>query len=137
MGLPAGLPVRGVAQSADPAAGGILNPNDGVLVAIGEATTNCIRHAYNGEQGHEVRVTYEDAPDKIVIRIRDFGKKIDADQLEEKLEKPPELPPTKPYGLGLYFMKTIMDNFEYNTSHPEGNEIILTKFKENVKGSES
>lgn len=93
-------------------------------VALGEACANCMRHAYSGEAGHEIRITIQDGPEKIVFKIRDFGKKIDLSKVEK-----PQLPPTKPHGLGIYFMQTIMDTLEYNTSHPEGNEVILTKYK--------
>ena len=97
-----------------------------ILVAMGEATANSIRHAYESKPGHEVRVTLEDYPDKVMFRVRDYGKKINP----AKLEKTPVLPPVEPHGLGIYFMKTIMDSVEYNTSHAEGNEVILTKLKE-------
>ena len=97
-----------------------------ILVAMGEATANSIRHAYENKPGHEVRVTLEDYPEKVVFRVRDFGRKINP----AKLEETPVLPPVNPHGLGIYFMKTIMDDLKYNTSHSEGNEVILTKFKE-------
>ncbi len=99
-----------------------------ILVALGEATANAIRHAYKNQKGHEVRITYEDHPEKIVMKIRDFGEKIDLSKIKE-----PELPPTTPNGLGIYFMKTIMDDLQYNLTHAEGNEVILTKFKPQQK----
>ncbi|MSR77477.1 MAG: ATP-binding protein [Candidatus Omnitrophica bacterium] len=97
-----------------------------ILVAMGEATANSIRHAYENKPGHEVRVTIEDYPEKVVFRVRDYGKKINP----AKLKETPTLPPVEPHGLGIYFMKTIMDDLTYNTSHAKGNEVILTKFKE-------
>lgn len=104
-----------------------------VLVAIGEACANSMRHAYSSEPGHEIRVTLMDEPDKVIFKVRDYGKKIDLSKL-----KAPTLPPEKPHGLGVYFMQTIMDSLQYNTQHSEGNEIILTKYKEkNKKGSAS
>lgn len=102
-----------------------------ILVAMGEATANSIRHAYENKPGHKVEVTLEEYPDKVMFRVRDYGKKINPAKLETK----PTLPPTEPHGLGLYFMKTIMDGFEYNTAHAEGNEVILTKFKEKPRST--
>lgn len=99
-------------------------PLEEMLVAVGEGAANAIRHAYQGEKGHEVRIVYEDHPDRVVIRIRDFGKKIDLTKV-----KTPKLPPTEPNGLGIYFMKTILDDLQYNTEHTEGNEVIMTKSK--------
>jgi len=95
-----------------------------VLVAVGEACTNAIRHSYLGEKGHKIRVTLHDQREKLVLKIRDYGRKIDLSRV-----KAPELPPKKAGGLGIYFMKTIMDEMEYNTRHRQGNELILTKYK--------
>ena len=102
-----------------------LKDREDILVALGEAVANCMRHAYQGEAGHEIRVTAQDSPDRVLFKVRDFGKKIDL-----SLIKPPELPPTKPHGLGIYFMQTIMSEVQYNTSNAEGNELIMTKLKE-------
>lgn len=96
-----------------------------ILVAVGEGCTNAIRHAYQEETKGKIRVTFQDEKDKAIFRIRDYGRKIDLAKV-----KTPELPPKKGGGLGIYFMKTLMDGVEYNTSHPVGNELILTKYKE-------
>jgi len=98
---------------------------ESILVALGEACTNAIRHSYGCEEGHEIRVTFEDHKAKIVLRIRDYGKKIDLSKV-----KTPTLPPVQSGGLGIYFMKTIMDELEYNTAHLRGNELVMAKSKE-------
>ncbi|MBI3317083.1 MAG: ATP-binding protein [Candidatus Omnitrophica bacterium] len=95
-----------------------------LLVALGEGCTNSIRHSYGNQPQGRIEITLEDFKDKVVIKIRDFGEKIDFSKVKE-----PELPPKKPHGLGLYFIKTIMDQFEYNTSHTLGNELIMIKYK--------
>lgn len=92
------------------------------LVAVGEGCTNAIRHAYSGEPGHKIRVTVEEKGGRIVFKIRDFGRKIDLSRV-----KTPELPPRRGGGLGVYLMKTMMDEIEYNTGHRRGNELILVK----------
>lgn len=99
-----------------------------LLVVLGEASTNCIRHSYGNEKGKRIQITLEDKTDRILLKIRDFGKKIDLKAVPE-----PVLPPVKGGGLGIYFMKTIMDEVEYNTRHAEGNELILTKYKGKAK----
>ena len=96
-----------------------------ILVALGEAFTNAIRHAYGGEPGHKIQVSAEEYQDKVILKIRDYGKKINLEKV-----KSPVLPPVQPGGLGIYFMKTMMDEMKYNTAHSEGNELILVKYKE-------
>ena len=95
-----------------------------LLVALGEAVTNATRHSYGCEKGRPIEITLEDSPEKLVIRIRDYGKKIDLKSVKE-----PTLPPVTTGGLGIYFMKTIADELQYNTAHSEGNELIMTKYK--------
>ena len=100
------------------------------LVAVCEGCTNAIRHSYHGEKGHEIEVTILDEKDKITFKIRDYGEKIDLTKI-----KPPQIPPQQPGGLGVYFMKTIMDLVEYNTAHSRGNELTLVKYKGGQKTS--
>ncbi len=97
---------------------------ESLLIAVCEAVTNAIRHSYHNEPGREIRVTFEDLGDKVSLKVRDFGHKIKVQEIKE-----PTLPPVKGGGLGIYFMKTIMDELEYNTDHPEGNELIMAKHK--------
>lgn len=95
-----------------------------ILVALGEACTNSIQHAYEGRPGKVIRVKVEDLEDRLVFKIRDYGRKIKLSQV-----RTPRLPSRKPGGLGIYFMKTVMDDLRYNTAHLRGNELILVKYK--------
>ena len=97
---------------------------DKILVAVGEACTNSICHAYEGRPEGRIDITIEIEADRVLFRIRDYGKKMDLSKV-----KIPKLPPEKPHGLGIYFMKTMMDEFEYNGAHPQGNEVILVKYR--------
>ena len=101
---------------------------ESMLIALGEAVTNAIRHAYLGQPGKKILVSYEEFAEKITLKIRDFGVKIKLENIPK-----PVLPPVKAGGLGIYFMKTIMDELEYNTAHTEGNELTLSKKKEGIK----
>jgi serine/threonine-protein kinase RsbW len=110
------------------AAGFGSKDEESILVALGEACTNAIRHSHLNIPDKIVKVTYEEDPLKIVLRIRDFGRKIDLTKIQK-----PKLPPETSGGLGIYFMQTIMDAVEYNTAFNEGNELVLTKFKPSQK----
>src|SRR3990167_4403198 len=72
------------------------------LLAVSEGCTNSLRHAYGGIAGHKIKVVVIDDQKRIEFRIRDYGKKINL-----KRVRPPELPPKKPNGLGIFFLKTI------------------------------
>ena len=94
-----------------------------LVLAVDEAMTNSIRHAYGGKEG-KIKVIVSDRADRIDISIEDFGRKFDPTKIP-----PPELPPKKPGGLGLYFIKILTDNAAYDPEYPAGNRLQLTKYK--------
>ena len=102
-----------------------FSPKDRIfcLIAVGEACSNSIRHAYQGESGYLIRLTVQADKEKVVFKVRDYGQKIVLSEV-----KTPKLPPDKPHGLGIYLLKTIVDKVKYNTNHTRGNELILTKY---------
>jgi len=88
--------------------------------------TNVIRHAYAGGSG-KMTVLVRAAHDKIEIVIEDLGKKFDPTQVP-----PPELPRHKPGGLGVHFIRTIMDEMIYDPQCLEGNRLRLIKHKKKI-----
>lgn len=94
------------------------------MMAVGEACTNSIRHSYGKDVKGVIRVKAIDMKDRMIFKIRDYGQKINL-----KKVRTPKLPPRKPNGLGIYFLKTIMDKIKYNTSYQKGNELTLIKYK--------
>ena len=100
-----------------------------ILVAVQEALTNIVRHSYAGKSG-KIDILFKDFPDRIEMTIRDFGEKFDPSKIP-----PPELPPQKPGGLGLYLIKTLMDKAEYTSPNSEGNLLYLMKYKRGKEGA--
>ena len=94
-----------------------------LVLAVDEAMTNSIRHAYAGKEG-KIKVVVFDRADRIEISIEDSGRKFDPTKIP-----PPELPPKKPGGLGLYFIKILTDNAAYDSEYAGGNRLRLTKCK--------
>ncbi|MFH1799993.1 MAG: ATP-binding protein [Candidatus Omnitrophota bacterium] len=97
-----------------------------ILLAVDEALTNIIRHAYQGGTG-KMTVSVMVADDRIEIVLEDRGKKFDPTQLP-----PPELPRLKPGGLGVHFIKTIMDQVIYDNQNRGGNRLRLIKHKTKI-----
>lgn len=94
-----------------------------VILAMDEVLANISRHGYESCGGN-IEVIFEDSGPKIEILIRDYGKKFNPTLAPE-----PELPPQKPGGLGIYFIKTVMDNVQYHSGPSGENELLLTKNK--------
>jgi serine/threonine-protein kinase RsbW len=93
-------------------------------LAIDEAITNIIRHGYKNIPDGVIDLEYTDFPDRVEIVIEDHGK------LFNPLTIPtPELPPTKPGGLGVHFIRTLMDDVIYQIGTDKTNQLKLIKNK--------
>ena len=97
-----------------------------ILLAVDEALTNIIRHAYQGKPG-KMTVSVAATEDKVEIVLEDFGQKFDPTQVP-----PPELPRHKPGGLGVHFIRTIMDQMIYDDQGLAGNRLRLIKNKKKI-----
>ena len=96
-----------------------------VQLAVDEACTNIIKHAYSGQIGI-ITLTCELLDDNLVITIRDKGKpfnpcSVPPPDLEADLEQ------RTIGGLGIYFMQKMMDDVSYEFSPEEGNKLTMRK----------
>ncbi len=97
-----------------------------VQLAVDEACTNIIEHAYEERPDGTIRITCKQVGDQVVIRIQDSGKSFDRKQVA-----PPDL--TAPLeerrenGLGLYLMEKVMDDVEFEHDPVRGNQVTLRK----------
>jgi len=97
-----------------------------ILLAVDEALTNIIRHAYGGAAG-KMTVSVMTTDDRIEIVLEDKGKKFDPTQVPS-----PDLPRHRPGGLGVHFIRTIMDQMIYDDQCPGGNRLRLIKRKAKI-----
>ena len=96
-----------------------------VQLAVEEACTNIIKHAYSGEGGI-ISLSCEKEDDALVITIRDNGRPFDPASIP-----PPDLEAgveDRQIGkLGLHFMKKLMDEVTYRFDPERGNTLIMKK----------
>ena len=97
-----------------------------IALAIDEACTNVIKHAYKFDPGKKIAVTISPSNASFVVEISDSGRHFDPGSIAS--------PDMKEYlthyrrgGLGVYLMKSLMDKVEYHIA-PGGNRVRLTKF---------
>ena len=93
-----------------------------IALAVDEACTNVIRHAYGGDFTKRIDVRVEIHPDRIEVKVRDWGKKADPCQIKSR-----DLADVRPGGLGVHFIREIMDEVVYDTSVDVGTELRLKK----------
>lgn len=94
---------------------------DLMVLGIDEACTNVIRYAYNHEQCHLISLTCDKTPQKVTLRLRDFGKQCDPSKLQAR-----PLEQVQPGGLGLHLIRRAFDEVDYVLKE-EGTELVLTK----------
>jgi serine/threonine-protein kinase RsbW len=99
-----------------------------VELAVDEACSNIIDHAYGGEGNGDIECSVEAIDQGLRIILRDFGRSFDPDSI-----KPPNLnaplKKIKPRGVGLYLIQKMMDEVHYQTSADTGNQWIMIKRK--------
>jgi serine/threonine-protein kinase RsbW len=100
-----------------------------VEMAVDEACTNIIEHAYEGEERGDIECTCQDSPGELTVTLRDFGRPFDPASVPEpnihaRLEERRE------GGLGLFLMRKLMDEVHFEFTSDAGNVLTLVKRKE-------
>jgi serine/threonine-protein kinase RsbW len=105
-----------------------------IVLAVDEACTNIIKHAYQYVADKEIEVSIFEDKGSFEIRIFDNGKSFDPSAL-----RPPDLKEhigrQRRGGLGVYLMKRLMDKVEYSFIPGKRNEVRLTKFRPNISAT--
>ena len=93
----------------------------GIVLAVDEALTNIIRHAYHGQPDRpiEVRLSHGGDAEMLEICIRDWGECADPGTIKSR-----DLDDVRPGGLGVHIMSNCMDTVDY--AHEEGGGTTLT-----------
>jgi serine/threonine-protein kinase RsbW len=98
-----------------------------IILAVDEACTNIIKHAYKYSPEGEIKITITFDSNKLVISIVDHGNHFDPNVIPE--------PDIKEYykqkksgGLGMFLIKKLMDEVVYSTTTGNKNQVTLIKY---------
>jgi serine/threonine-protein kinase RsbW len=118
--------VRDFVSTSASEAGISLDVVENIILAVDEACTNIIRHAYKSYPDGELIVKLKFSQSKFIISIIDYGKSFEPETIPE-----PDLQryyrQRKVGGLGMYLMKTLMDDVKYVSIPGKYNEVLLSK----------
>jgi serine/threonine-protein kinase RsbW len=119
--------IRDFAKSVAEAGGFDEEATGKIILAIDEACTNIIKHAYKYSPEGEMIINANFNGEKLIISITDEGSRFDPNLVPE--------PDIKEYhkqrrvgGLGIYLMKKLMDEVEYKIINDRKNQVILVKY---------
>lgn len=96
-----------------------------VQLVVDEACTNVIKHAYSEWKGL-ITLVLELVDNDLIITIRDRGKPFDPSSVPSP-DLEADLDERKIGGLGIYFMRELMDEISYNFDVERGNQIKMKK----------
>ena len=101
---------------------------DRLALAVDEATTNVMEHAYGGDRNREIEMRFEDRGADFRVEIVDTGRMVDPRAVPQvDLEKYAHERRTG--GLGVHLMEKIMDSVTYRRSGRR-NVCALVKHKD-------
>lgn len=92
-------------------------------LALTEATSNSVRHAYGDEDGH-VEISFQLWEDRLVVEVSDDGAGFDPSTDESGRSVDEEL---SEGGLGIAIIRSIADELEIGTGPSGGSRLRFTK----------
>lgn len=97
-----------------------------VQMAVDEACTNIIEHAYGGEGKGKIQLDCQVQAEGLQVIIIDRGKPFDPKQIPPLNTKAPITERSR-RGMGVFFIHKLMDQVEYKFNTSQGNQLILFK----------
>lgn len=100
-----------------------------VELACDEACTNIIEHAYGGEGIGKIEVSWRVMGDHFEITIRDQGRAFDPSLIAAPAisSAPDGDHEIQVGGLGIHFMRKLMDDITFDFDDKNGNTLTMTK----------
>lgn len=99
-----------------------------IKMAVGEACVNCVQHAYPKRSDKDkIIVKFILTMSYLEIIVSDFGKGI-SQKIVEKYLDIEEKNKKGEQGFGIFLMKSLMDEVNYNTEVTKGTEIRMKKY---------
>ena len=118
--------IRDFISSQASSSGLIAEEVENIMLAVDEACTNIIKHAYKSYPEGDIVIKLEYNHEKLIISIIDHGNTFNPDTVPD-----PDLQKYyrngKVGGLGMYLMKTLMDDVKYISVPGKYNKVLLFK----------
>jgi len=102
-----------------------------IETCVVEAINNCIKHAYQNLPGNSVEVVISLFIDRITFDVCDHGKAMETETFEKQKRKELDFDPNvldelPEGGMGLYIIRSVMDQVEYSSADGR-NVLTMTK----------
>ncbi len=98
-----------------------------IVLAVDEACTNIIKHAYRYSPDGKILISVNFYNNKLTITLTDSGSHFNASKIPE-----PDIAEyakqRKIGGLGMFLMKKLMDEVDYNNLKDDRNQVVMVKY---------
>lgn len=94
-----------------------------ITLAVDEACSNIIKHAYGGATDQVIDMICSVYVDRVEILLKDVGKTVSAESIKSR-----QLDDIRPGGLGVHLIRSVMDIVKYEHQPSVGNLLQLVKF---------
>jgi serine/threonine-protein kinase RsbW len=99
-----------------------------IELAVDEACSNVIEHAYEQNTNQDIDIAVKIDYQKITIAVTDWGRSFSPRDIEMP-DMDRYLAELRVGGLGIYLMKTLMDEVEYHSEPGVKNEVRMVKYR--------
>jgi serine/threonine-protein kinase RsbW len=99
-----------------------------VQLAVDEACSNIIEHAYEGIPDGEIEIACEVEAGQVTIVIHDHGKEFDISKVRQP-NFSRDLSEREVGGLGVFLIYKLMDEVHFSSSKKTGNTLTMKKRK--------
>ncbi|MCD6167260.1 ATP-binding protein [bacterium] len=106
-----------------------------IQIAVDEACTNVVQHAYKGMIPKDIDVLVEVNSDKLTVTVSDQGRGFDPHSFPP-LDMNAYFANLKRGGLGIYLIHMLMDEVEFMINPGRKNSVRMVKFLHPVESSE-
>ncbi len=93
-------------------------------LAVNEAASNIMKHAYHGRTDQRIQLEAEAFPDHVAVRLHHLG-----DSFDPSAVPPPSFDGSRESGFGVYLITKSVDDVRYSRDERGGNCIALVKLR--------
>ena len=90
-----------------------------IKLAVAEACTNAIQHAHGSSY---IEIRCEALQDGLRINVRDYGRGTRPESIRSR-----ELEDERVGGLGVFLIRSLMDDVSYDVHPEQGTQLVMTK----------
>ena len=96
-----------------------------LALVVSEACANVIEHAYRGEPNHPIDLHLSIDDSRLLLLVHDLGVPFNVGEY-----RPPDLDVPQEGGYGVFIIRNLMDEVDYDVSEESGTTLRLVKYRQ-------